>query len=258
MQPKRQETRVLTVGKAGWRLQVHESVVSTNDVARDLPSWFAVMARAQTGGRGRFGRSFSCSPGGLWLSAVVPAPGGTVAWSGFSLAVGLHMLRALRALGVHEVRLRWPNDLMVQNGKLAGLLVEEGSGETLIAGIGLNIHNCPWEDEPTLKNVAVRLDDLLAAAPTPEELASVVLNSIADAHEVFANQGLHPIIEGLNADWSQIPVRLQLHNKPTLHATFLGLDSSGNLRVQKANQTSETIVPHHHVEKFTETQATQQ
>ena len=105
-------TSAAIIGSAGWRFFRYETVASTNDLARNLLPWSAVCAMAQTAGRGRFGRSFVSDPGGLWLSATLPAEGGAGRWSGFSLMVGCHLLRVLENLAVPDVRLRWPNDLM--------------------------------------------------------------------------------------------------------------------------------------------------
>ena len=104
----------------------YDTVASTNDLARELPPWSAVRAQKQTAGRGRFGRQFVSDPGGLWLSATLPAEGGAGRWNGFSLMVGCHLLHMLENLAVPDVRLRWPNDLMSGKKKLAGLLIEQG------------------------------------------------------------------------------------------------------------------------------------
>ena len=71
------------VGKAGWKLFECATAASTNDLARGLPAWSAVRADTQTGGRGRFGRTFVSDRGGLWISAVLPAGGGLAKWAGF-------------------------------------------------------------------------------------------------------------------------------------------------------------------------------
>jgi BirA family transcriptional regulator, biotin operon repressor / biotin---[acetyl-CoA-carboxylase] ligase len=247
-----EKTASAVVGRAGWRLQTHGSVASTNTLARGLPAWSAVTAVSQTGGRGRFGRSFCCSPGGLWLSAVVPSPGGAGRWAGFSLGVGLHVLRAAVAAGVATARLRWPNDLMAGNLKLGGLLVEEGSRETLVVGLGINVFNRPWEDDASLEGVATRMADVTERPPEPGAWAVSLLDAIADAHASHASRGLAPSIGDLNRLWTRTPVLLLLHGEPPVRGEFLGLDTSGNLLVGQPDGTRRTI-PHHHVQKLTET-----
>ncbi len=247
-----EETASAVVGRAGWRLQTHGSVVSTNDLARGLPAWSAVAAVSQTRGRGRFGRSFHCSPGGLWLSSVVPSPGGAARWTGFSLVVGLHVLRAAVAAGVAAARLRWPNDLMAGNRKLGGLLVEEGPRETLVVGLGINVFNRPWEDDPSLEGVATRMADVTDSPPDPGEWSVTILDAIADAHASRSALGLGPSIGELNRLWTRTPVLLMLHDEPPVRGDFLGLDSAGNLLVGQPDGTRR-LVPHHHVQQLTET-----
>lgn len=106
-----------------------------------------IVADAQTAGRGRRGRSWS-SPkeAGLWLTAImrptVPTQGNRSLCL-LSLVVGAAVLRAVRALGVKEAMLKWPNDVVVGDRKLSGILLEseaiQGTEPLILAGIGLNV-----------------------------------------------------------------------------------------------------------------------
>lgn len=238
------------VGAAGWRLSVYETAGSTNDLARALAGWSAVRADRQTGGRGRLGRKFFCDDGGLWLSAVLPAEGGPARWTGFSLAAGLHALRAIRELGVTDARLRWPNDILARNRKLAGLLIEQPDPERLIVGIGVNVTNAPWLEDPAL--VATRLADLLPSAPELDDLCIRLLNAFGEAHAEMNAGGLRPIIEKLNATWTEMrPIELELRGREPLRGQFAGLESSGDLRiVDLVGRTR--VIPHLDVERLRE------
>lgn len=237
-------------GAAGWRLSVYETAGSTNDIARSLPGWSAVRADRQTGGRGRMGRRFVSDEGGLWLSAVLPAEGGPARWTGFSLVAGWHALLAIRALGVKEARLRWPNDILAGPRKLAGLLIEQPDPGRLIVGIGVNVTNSPWLADPSL--VATRLADLLPCPPDLDELCVRLLDAFAEAHAEMDEGGLRPIIEKLNADWAvPQPVELELRGRDPLRGQFAGLEPSGDLRVR--DETGRTrLVPHLDVERLRE------
>lgn len=241
----------VVAGNAAWKVHCHETVTSTSDLARGLPAWSAVFAEQQSGGRGRYGRRFASGPGGLWLTAIVPAPEGSAHWNGFSLSVGHSLLTFLQRLGVPGARLRWPNDLMANNRKLAGILIEETGRGTLAIGLGMNISNRPWEEDPSLECIAVRLADLVARPPDAAELIGPVLDAIADAHEVHARAGLAPAVRALNEEWIPRAVRLALHGGEVLHGVFEGLDPDGNLQMTNSNG-SHTIVPHHHVRQLTE------
>jgi len=237
-------------GAAGWRLSVYETVGSTNDLARTLSGWSAVRADRQTGGRGRLGRKFVSGAGGLWLSAVLPAEGGPARWTGFSLAAGLHVLRAMRALGVPHARLRWPNDILAGPRKLAGLLIEQPDPERLVVGIGVNVTNKPWEADPSL--IATRLADLLPAPPELDDLCVRLLDAFAEAHAEMNAGGLRPVIEKLNAGWTELrPIELELRGREPLRGQFAGLEGNGDLRlVDAAGRTR--VIPHLAVERLRE------
>jgi len=243
--------QMATVGNAGWRVEFHESAASTNDLASGHPGWSAVVAERQTHARGRFGRDYQSASGGLWLSAVVPAPGGARQWNGFSLAVGLTLAAALGGLGVPGARLRWPNDLMAGHRKLGGLLIEQNAIETMTVGFGLNVWNRPWESERSLETSATRLADLLDPCPDTADCLALCLDAIAEAHALLADMGLAGVIRALNPLWWSESVRLDLHDNRTLTGRFLGLDPDGHLRIETAREI--VIVPHTTVLRLTET-----
>jgi BirA family biotin operon repressor/biotin-[acetyl-CoA-carboxylase] ligase len=240
-----------TVGAAGWRVFPYDTVPSTNDLARELPPWSAVRATSQTAGRGRFGRSFVSDVGGLWLSATLPAPGNTSQWNGFSLMVGHHLLLALKELKVPEARLRWPNDLMSGRKKLAGLLIEQGGGQKLTVGVGVNVHNAPWTYEPSLADNTTRLADLVSSVPSLDQLTHIVLDRFDDAHHAMLAGGLDEAIRALNTHWSLGPVEITSTAGEIIDGRFLGLDEAANLRIVTA-KGFERLVLHHHVARLRE------
>ena len=241
----------ITVGAAGWRLFPHETVTSTNDLARELPPWSAVRAASQMAGRGRFGRSFVSDVGGLWLSATLPASGDASRWNGFSLMVGHHLLLALKKLNVPEVRLRWPNDLMSGRKKLAGLLIEQGGRHKLTVGIGMNVQNAPWTFDPSLAESTTRLADISGAVPSLDALTVTILDRFEDAYHAMLAGGLETAIRALNMHWSSCPVEITLTAGETIGGRFLGLDQAANLRILTA-QGNERRVLHHHVARLKE------
>lgn len=244
------------VGTAGWRLFEYPSAGSTNDLAHDFAPWSAVRAETQTGGRGRFGRVFVSDPGGLWISAVLPAEGSPQQWVGFSLMVGVHLVRMLEMMQVPGARLRWPNDLMAGPKKLGGLLIEQSARKTLVVGLGLNVKNAPWDTDPALAAISTSLEHVCDAAgrdvPDVFEMAVRTLNALADAHQEMQEGGMAAAIRELNTRWmTPVPVRLQLSDGSCLAGCFTGLDPLGNLRLLDLSD-SEILVPHQSVEKLIE------
>ena len=240
------------VGAAGWRLFHYPVADSTNDVARGLHPWDAVRADHQRAGRGRFGRKFVSDPGGLWISAILPAEGGPKKWAGFSLMVGLHLLKMIEAIPVPGARLRWPNDLMIGRKKLGGLLIEQSAPHSITVGFGLNVANTPWIDDPSLAPVSTSLAREISRPPNLEEMAVRTLNALADAHLEMSAEGKESAIRQLNHRWSDSPlVRIELSGGGMAFGRFAGLDPQGNLRLFD-DSNYENLVEHQSVERLIE------
>jgi BirA family biotin operon repressor/biotin-[acetyl-CoA-carboxylase] ligase len=109
------------------------AVPSTQDVARQLPVGTVVVAEHQTAGRGRLGRRWEAPPGGALLASwVLPV---------HELAPFAAGVAAANACG-DAVRLKWPNDLLLDGRKLGGILVER-TGHKCVVGTGINLHWAP-------------------------------------------------------------------------------------------------------------------
>ena len=177
-----------TVECDGWRLHEIPVTASTNLAAAKLPVWEAVRADRQTAGRGRFQRGWVSDEGGLWLSAVIPAGPNATA---LPLAVGLAVCDALRSIGLKEFRVRWPNDVLVDDRKLAGLLIDQFVPEQAVAGIGINVFNHPETHDPNLKNQTARLADLITTPPGLDDLTKVMLSNLRQLWAKCKQTGSH-------------------------------------------------------------------
>ena len=135
----------------GWTLVALDTVGSTNDEAAQLadagaPEGTVVWSREQTGGRGRRGRVWASPVGNLYTSTILrpDCPAQRAAELGFAAALAVaDIVPAGR-----EVRVKWPNDVLVDGGKIAGILLESAIGQTgqvqhVVAGIGVNVGFAP-------------------------------------------------------------------------------------------------------------------
>jgi BirA family biotin operon repressor/biotin-[acetyl-CoA-carboxylase] ligase len=167
------------------QLECHPCLDSTNEWALRLAqqnealSGLVVTAECQRAGRGRRGRSW-VSPFGrnLYCSVLWRFEEGAAALEGLSLAVGLALANALDTVGVAGVQLKWPNDLVWQGRKLAGILVEmtgDPSGQVqAVVGFGINIGmrstaaaaaiDQPWVDVEEIAGATISRNRLLGAA----------------------------------------------------------------------------------------------
>lgn len=135
---------------AQWPVQVFDAIDSTNAealraVERGQPAPFVVVAERQSAGRGRRGRQWvSPFAENIYYSLLLQISGGMRQLEGLSLVVGLATLQALRGLGIANAGLKWPNDVLVGNKKIAGILLELVGDPAdvchVVLGIGINVN----------------------------------------------------------------------------------------------------------------------
>ena len=164
------------------RVHYFERVTSTMDVLHELAAsgageGTAVIAGEQLEGRGSRGRSWHSPPGGLWLS-VLFRPAVIEGLEVMSLRAGLAVAEAVQSMTLKPLHLKWPNDLMLDERKVGGVLCEaRWQGDSLgwiAVGVGMNIRNRVPEE---LSSVAV---SLAAIRPdiTPDAVGQPVLESL--------------------------------------------------------------------------------
>lgn len=133
-----------------WPLWIHETIDSTNAealrlIARGESAPFLVLAEQQIAGRGRRGRQWvSPFAENLYYSLVLRVEGGMRQLEGLSLVVGLAVMRTLQVFGLDAAGLKWPNDVLVGERKIAGILLELVGDPAdvchVVLGIGINVN----------------------------------------------------------------------------------------------------------------------
>ncbi|HTL58660.1 MAG TPA: biotin--[acetyl-CoA-carboxylase] ligase [Candidatus Limnocylindrales bacterium] len=213
----------------GWTIHELDAVNSTNLVAGTLPVWHALRAETQTAGRGRFERPWISDRGGLWLSAVVPAPSVASAKEGLPLVAGLAVCTALTEFGIKALRLRWPNDVLVHDRKLAGVLVDQFVPDRFVIGIGLNVNNRPEVHDVKLRNHTARLAESLQSIPPLTKIIEVML---AWLHRLIVELNDHGFVSmqpRINMLWGKSRrVELAL-DSAAVCGVFSGVDEHGRL-----------------------------
>lgn len=219
----------------GWTLVALESVGSTNDEATRLadagaPEGTVVWAREQSGGRGRRGRNWASPVGNLYSSTIIrpiclaqrAAELGFVA----ALAVG-DLVPADRS-----VRLKWPNDVLVDGGKVAGILLESAIGqdglvEHVVAGIGVNVTFAPQVPEMRYPGVALGGTVEAALAGLTRALAARLAQWRQDGFEAVRREWLAKA----GPLGAEVDVRL---GEGLVRGRFAGLDREGALLLDTA------------------------
>jgi BirA family biotin operon repressor/biotin-[acetyl-CoA-carboxylase] ligase len=192
-----------------------DTVDSTNAhaarLAETIPAPFWVMARSQTVGRGRRGRPWVSPPGNLYATCLMrpTEAADVVALRSFAAALALHDACAVLTGRPEALALKWPNDVLLNGGKLAGILLEaQGAGGAvghLAIGIGANLASAPpaGSVEPgALRPVSLLGETGISIAP--EAFLDLLAPALARWEATFVTQGFAP----LRAAWLARAARL--------------------------------------------------
>jgi BirA family biotin operon repressor/biotin-[acetyl-CoA-carboxylase] ligase len=234
-------------GEVIYRL---DTVSSTQDTLKDLfqcrevlPG-AVVVARAQSQGRGRRDNAWdSPTDLGLWMSILVLPVGPEEYWTWTPLWAGLAVKRALadllsdqRSCDPNQIELKWPNDLMIGNTKLGGILterVQNGVGQAVVLGVGVNLSHRREDFPPHLRDRAASLLQVSGQSYSPDSLLEKVTAQFERLYPL-----LNPINPGLigeiwlNHAWG-LKARLGLSsNGQQYSGLFIGLGEYGEIRLE--------------------------
>jgi BirA family transcriptional regulator, biotin operon repressor / biotin---[acetyl-CoA-carboxylase] ligase len=227
----------------GFVLCALDSVASTNDEARRRAEAGAfgglvITAREQTEGRGRYGRSWASPPGNLYASVLLRPDCPMAATAQLSLVAGLALAGALETLGPPglDLKLKWPNDVLIGGAKAAGLLLEgaarsDGRAAWVIVGSGVNIASCP-DGTPY---PATSLREVGFAEVAPLAVLRAYLFALAEWLERWRDAGFEPVrkawLERCMGLGGEIRLRLE---REELSGRFVDLSETGALLLEQA------------------------
>lgn len=211
--------------------------------AGDEPHGTVVVAEKQTAGIGRHGRSWhSEDGGGLYLSIILRLPLPPDALPVLTMALGLAAQRAVEdGCGV-RCDLRWPNDLILNEKKLAGILVQSAERGALIAGIGINVNQAEFPEE--LRAIATSLRLETGQEHSKEELLDRVVAESLKYAALLAEAGKGCIVKEFEARSGYArgkAVSVDTGDRRFSGVTT-GLDENGFLRVQTAAGIETVVV----------------
>ena len=222
---------------------------STNDDARALagagaPEGSAVLASRQLAGRGRLGRSWESPDGGVYLSVVLRPSMAPAEVASLALAVSLGVVRGLERLGAAP-RLKWPNDVLLGEGKLAGVLLEmsaeSDSVDWVVAGVGLNARRPSNGQAPP---AAAYLEDAVPGVRLATA-AAAELDGIAEAYAEWRDGGFAALRHAYEQRfaWSGRQVRVSdLLGNVRAQGSVLGVDDDGRLLVEGEDGRTQAVV----------------
>lgn len=218
-----------------WKIETHDSLPSTQDALKKLarigkPEGTVVHALVQTEGRGRHGRKWVSEKGNLYLSLLLKPSGEARHIGQVALVAGVATADAIQKYLVDPdaVTLKWPNDVLLDGVKCAGILVEtdltpKNSLSWVGVGIGINIVDAPV-------GVGHRLDRYAKKTPSIIALRTSLLSSVDKYYTLWQKEGFEIIqekwLQYAHKKGSRIKVRVGTN---TMEGIFQGIDDNGNL-----------------------------
>jgi len=190
-----------------------------------------VVADEQTAGIGRFGRSWiSEKDAGIYTSIILRLPLAPAEMPIASLVIGLAVAEAIEKSSHLACDLRWPNDVLIADRKVAGILTQLVD-EDIIAGVGINVNNTAFPDD--LRTPATSL--LLASGGRPqnrERLLAKLLDSLDSFSDLLVSQGSGAILRTFAAASTYVMDRRVIVEESGVRGTTAGLDQQGFLLVR--------------------------
>lgn len=184
----------LEAGDPRFRVEVVDTAPSTNAIVSEraragAPAGLVVIAEHQTAGRGRLDRAWETPPrAGLTFSVLMRPRVAPTDWPWLPLLTGLALNDALRSEGF-AVALKWPNDVLIAERKIAGILVERvetPDGPAAVVGIGVNVSTTP-EELPVQTATSLAIES--GTVPDRTTILIVMLNTLFDAYDLWQAEG---------------------------------------------------------------------
>lgn len=227
------------VTSAAWTFSTADVAKSSSDLARKAaldgaPTGTGFLVGTQTAGRGRRGRTWISPQGGMYLSFVLRPDYDKHLWPLLSFVAALAARETIaHVLASHRPKVKWPNDILVNDRKICGILLE-GVEDALIVGTGINVAPIkadtamPGHIQPT------SLVDLGDNVTTPALLAADYMDNLARRYNMFNQTAFAPIRD----EWMRHAAFLNQNvtvMDTGLKGRFIGIDVDGSMLLVDAS-----------------------
>ncbi len=236
-------------GVPGYRVRSFASLGSTNTAALDAaragdPGQLWIVADEQTQGRARRGRSWSSERGNLYATVLWIDPAPAEHLGELPMVAGVALADAVEAAcgRIGLVRLKWPNDLLIEDKKISGILLEAlplpGGNRAVVCGFGVNCSH-----HPDLGLYPATALSVLGHAVSPERMFALLARAVAARIEQW---GRGAGFGAIRADWLARavglggPITVRLSNRE-LGGRFEGIETDGRLQLKKADGRIELV-----------------
>ncbi|MFN0118730.1 MAG: biotin--[acetyl-CoA-carboxylase] ligase [Elusimicrobiota bacterium] len=196
-----------------------------------------VIGETQSKGVGRQGREWISPPGGLWFTLALPLSDISIEKIGaFSLVTALQVSNALKEVNNLECQVKWPNDILAEGKKVAGILLSTTTKykkDWLLIGVGVNVNNAIPKE---LSQIAIAIKDIRKQTQGRSRLLEAVLSAIYTAWKDYPSTGFGPYQKAFETKLFGIgkKTKVQMGDK-TIQGTLSSVDTEGNLLLESAS-----------------------
>lgn len=226
---------VLTIRVVGETGSTNADLLAVAATGAEEGLW--LRAERQTGGRGRLGRGWSDGAGNLFASTIVRLQTYGPAAHTLTLVAAVALAEAVAVFAPGLATIKWPNDLMVRDAKLSGILLER-SGDAVVIGFGVNLASHPDLPDRATTSLAAH-----GVAVAPETLLTV----LAERFAAWLPMWREGDVSAVRSAWQErahptgTPLRVRLPDGSERSGQFGGLDADGALRLTVADGRTVTI-----------------
>lgn len=237
----------------GKNLYVYKEVRSTNTIAKflsinDCEDGAVVISEKQTDAKGRSGKSWASPLGGIWLSIILKPILDHSKLPLITLATGVAVAKTLEKIGVENPEIKWPNDIMINDKKVCGILTEAVSNfntiGNIIVGVGIDA-NLSIETFPAeLQEITTTLEIELGKKVNENILIKLFLEEFERIYELLKND----CVEDILREWRKRSysvgklVEVRKPHQKSYDAYVIGITKDGELVVEKNDGTFEKVI----------------
>ena len=242
----------MTCRRIGKVVNFHRSVPSTNDLAKEMADGgcadgTVVFAEEQTGGKGRAGRRWTSSEGGIYLSVVLKGEMDLKTVNSLPLIFGLAVSKTISTSAMIESGLKWPNDVLIGEKKVCGVLMEASvkaeEVEYVVVGIGLNVNNSLKDLDEETRERSTTLSDEIGEKLDRRELLRNLLYFLDLHYDRYLEGGVQRLLEEWSGRSKTIGKQVSVEDSSgdVVKGKALGVDQTGALMVRSGKKITRIL-----------------
>ena len=236
------------------KLQIIKECKSTNSSLIKLanegyPEGHSLLSINQTCGKGTRKKKWISIPGNLFLSTLIRPNVEVMKLNQIAIVFGLSLFQFIKSLGINKdkIRIKWPNDILIESKKVSGILVERFDNFCVI-GVGLNINFCPNEKKLGIKSTCLS-NYINTSEFKLSKLSLSILNIFYENYNIWLTEFLNPFLNQINSNLAFLNSKANFNdNNIVKSGKVIGINSDGNLKILLNNNnhlyvtSSESII----------------